>query len=72
MNGYPLQVSCGPRFDDNYHRIRHDFLAVEATEAHDVSVDASEGDGESKKSNSERIGLLVLIRNSAPIVSTPF
>ena len=72
MNGYPLQVSCNPRFDDNYHRIRHDSLAVEATEAQDVSVDASEGDGESKKSNSERIGLLVLIRNSAPIVSTPF
>ena len=55
-NGYPLQVSCGPRFDDNYLRIRHDSLHPLGSWSHWSSRCQrwpSEGDGESKRSNSE-------------------
>lgn len=36
-------------------------FAIEQTEAHDVSIDASESDGESKKSSSETHGALVIL-----------
>lgn len=37
-------------------------ITIGATEAHNVSIDASEGDGESKKSSSEMHGVLVILK----------
>jgi hypothetical protein len=41
--------------------------AVEATEGHEVSIDASEGDGESKKSSSDTHGVSVILSGTGNV-----